>query len=332
MLVLFFVAISASHFWILADVLHFDRATALQDAVVSAGGVTFGAWSIYLVVNAYPTTAMFFLYALVAAVVMTAAVCYADFETLKWLADNPVYIEWLKHTMIFRALFYGLLLAWMGTNGALRKMLSISEEKFRLQSDAATLLREAELFKLRQQLQPHFLYNSLNSINALILLSPAKAQQMTGRLSDFLRSSVKRESEDSIPLSEELEYVQSYLDIESVRFGDRLTVSINNNMKEDLPIPPFLLQPVIENAIKFGLYGKTGAVEIGLDITWDGASVVFTITNPFDPHLAPPKGTGFGLEGIKRRLWLLYARTDLLDTRFDDTHFTTTLKIPASYV
>jgi hypothetical protein len=98
----------------------------------------------------------------------------------------------------------------------------------------SVLLKEAELFKLRQQLQPHFLYNSLNSISALIMISPEKAQEMIGKLSDFLRSSVKREAEDKIPVSEELNYIQSYLAIESIRFGD----ACRSTFKKTLPTMP----------------------------------------------------------------------------------------------
>lgn len=164
------------------------------------------------------------------------------------------------------------------------------------------------------------------------MMAPDRAQEMIGKLSDFLRSSVQRESEDNLPVKDELTYIQSYLAIESVRFGDRLQVDINNNSKEDAILPPFLLQPILENAIKFGLYGKTGAVNIKIDISSEANMLFITITNPYDNNMRPPKGTGFGLEGIRRRLYLLYARTDLLETQTDEFTFTTILKIPQQNV
>ena len=155
---------------------------------------------------------------------------------------------------------------------------------------------------------------------------------MIGKLSDFLRSSVKRESEDTLPVSEELEYIQSYLAIESVRFGDRLRVRIEKEYTDDAVIPPFLLQPIIENAIKFGLYGSTGVVTITVHIVLEGSMLMITITNPYDADTQPPRGTGFGLEGVQRRLYLLYARADLLETKKDGKYFTTILKIPQHHV
>src|SRR5690606_41580273 len=94
-------------------------------------------------------------------------------------------------------------------------------------------------------------------------------------------------------------------------------------------VPPFLLQPLLENAIKFGLYGNTGSVTISIDIQFKNGMLTFTISNPYDADAGKlQKGTGFGISGVHRRLFLLYARTDLLQTSKDDKIFTTTIKIP----
>ena len=220
----------------------------------------------------------------------------------------------------------------MSTNAALNKNITALNNRFQQHADAAELLKEAELFKLRQQLQPHFLYNSLNSINALVMISPERAQDMIGKLSDFLRGSVKREAEDTILISEELVYIESYLAIESVRFGDRLQVIFEKDFNEKATIPPFLFQPILENAIKFGLYGRTGEVKINISIREIGQMAIFKVSNPYDPDSQPPRGTGFGLQGIARRLYLLYARADLLETEKNDNEFVTTLKIPQPHV
>lgn len=282
----------------------------------------------------YPTTAAIIPYALITALLMSIIATVSEWESLKWwvVTNNAEYKTWLTHTLPIRFLIVWILNTWMATNSALFKNINTLDSRFQQKTDASVLLKEAELFKLRQQLQPHFLYNSLNSINALIMISPDKAQEMIGKLSDFLRSSVKRESEDTISISEELIYIQSYLAIESVRFGDRLQVHIEKEHADDATIPPFLLQPILENAIKFGLYGNTGTVSIIIHIESDGPMLSLTITNPYDADMQPPKGTGFGLEGIQRRLYLMYARTDLLETKKDEKYFTTILKIPQSHV
>jgi signal transduction histidine kinase len=205
------------------------------------------------------------------------------------------------------------------------------QENRQRRNDAERLSKEAELFKLRQQLAPHFLFNSLNSISALIGSRPEQARKMIQQLSDFLRGNLKKEEQQWVPLSEELQYLELYLDIEKVRFGHRLSTEIS--CEEDclgLKLPPMLLQPIVENAIKFGLYDTTEAVTISIRARKiEGNYVRIDVQNPFDPETSrPKKGTGFGLTSIQRRLYLLFARPDLLETHIDDNIFTTTVKIP----
>ncbi len=197
-------------------------------------------------------------------------------------------------------------------------------------SDAEKLAREAELFKLRQQLQPHFLFNSLNSINALIGTRPEEARKMVQQLSDFLRGTIKKEETQWVTLKEELQYLQLYLDIEKVRFGNRLTTESHID-ENTLPykLPALLLQPIVENAIKFGLYDTTGETTIRVYATMEDNNLIIKVTNPFDPETSSPKqGAGFGLKSIQRRLYLLFARTDLLTTDAKENIFTTIVKIP----
>lgn len=197
-------------------------------------------------------------------------------------------------------------------------------------ADAERLAKEAELFKLRQQLQPHFLFNSLNSISALTGTQPEKARHMIQQLSDFLRGTLRRDEQQWSSLKEELEYLQLYLDIEKVRFGYRLQTNIDcTDRALQMKLPSLLLQPVVENAIKFGLYDTVGEVLITINATDKNEYLEIAITNPFDEETAQPlQGTGFGLASIKRRLFLLFARHDLLQTSAMDNKFSTTIVIP----
>jgi two-component system LytT family sensor kinase len=197
-------------------------------------------------------------------------------------------------------------------------------------NDVEKLSKEAELFKLRQQLAPHFLFNSLNSISALIGSRPEQARKMIQQLSDFLRGNLKKEEQQWVLLSEELQYLELYLDIEKVRFGHRLTTLIeNDDASLGMRIPPMLLQPIVENAIKFGLYDTMDAVTISIRARTEGSYVRIEVQNPFDPETSrPKKGTGFGLSSIQRRLYLLFARPDLLETRVENDQFITIVKIP----
>ncbi len=334
LLLLLTLSVLAVHLYILHIVHEFNWKLAAEDAVSGSLILGLSVWGIFLIIKSYPTTAAIVPYALLIALLISTASVFAQLQIMKTVsgAANQEYKLWLLNSLSIRFLIYLIFNSWMATNAALRKNLSALDVRFQQQTDASILLKEAELFKLRQQLQPHFLYNSLNSISALIMIAPDRAQDMIGKLSDFLRSSVRRESEDSLPVEEELNYIRSYLSIESVRFGDRLQVHFEKEYTDDATIPPFLMQPILENAIKFGLYGKTGTVDIVFHIVLDGPMLTITITNPFDANMQPPRGTGFGLEGVKRRLYLLYARTDLLETSSDDQNFTTILKIPQSHV
>ncbi len=197
-------------------------------------------------------------------------------------------------------------------------------------AEAEQFAREAELFKLRQQLQPHFLFNSLNSISALTGTQPEKARHMINQLSEFLRGTLKKDEKQWNTLEEEMQYLQLYLDIEKVRFGHRLQTDIFcEEAALKLNLPAMLLQPVVENAIKFGLYDTTGEVLIKVNAKKLGNNLEVAVENPFDPETSQPlKGTGFGLPSIQRRLFLLFARQDLLSIKKEDNHFTTTILIP----
>lgn len=285
--------------------------------------VFLSGWISGFLIRRYPTRVGLLSYAFLEGMLMGAVAAYCICASWFWLTGQPLPGN---HTGFYLLLM--LSIAVMGLLQAMYKKYYELQDSFRIQTSASDLHKEAELFKLRQQLQPHFLYNSLNSVSALIMLQPDKAQEMIGKLSDFLRSSVRKEAGDRIPLENEIVYIESYLAIESIRFGDRLQVHIENDAGADQFIPPFILQPILENAIKFSVYAQTGPVHIDVLLESEDLMLTLTIVNPFDPASQPPGGTGFGLEGIRRRLYLLYGRSDLLETRQEDHLFTTILKIP----
>ena len=155
---------------------------------------------------------------------------------------------------------------------------------------------------------------------------------MIHQLSDFFRGTLRKDDQQLIPLAEELEHLTLYLEIEKVRFGHRLRTEVEcDDAATTLKIPSLLLQPVVENAIKFGLYETLGETTVKFRATSENNYLRITVQNPFDPASASPKrGTGFGLDSIQRRLYLLYARQDLLSTSQKENIFTTTILIPQS--
>jgi len=202
------------------------------------------------------------------------------------------------------------------------------QDNMQLKSETESIAKDAELYSLRQQLQPHFLFNSLNSISALVVSDPELSRKMIQQLSAFLRGTLNKEDKKNITLSEELIHLELYLDIEKVRFGHRLQTIIDVQDKEAL-IPPMILQPIVENAIKFGVYDTIGTVSIAIKAQRVNNDLVINVRNPYDPETADPrKGTGFGLNSIRRRLFLIFSRNDLLTTTYDQLEFTTTVKIP----
>lgn len=232
------------------------------------------------------------------------------------------------------SLFVRFIMAWMQLLfvAAISWMWYFIEEQqqsLKMKSDTERLAREAELSQLRQQLQPHFLFNSLNSINALVVSQPELARKMIQQLSDFLRGTVKKDDRQVVSLEEELHQLSLYLDIEKVRFGYRLKSEITaDDASKTCKLPPLLLQPIVENAIKFGLYDTIGEITISIDTFLEDKNLVIQVRNPFDPATSQPKGTGFGLNSISRRLYLIYYNTNLLQTSQQDSTFTTTIKIP----
>lgn len=260
-------------------------------------------------------------------------VCLSRWILVSAFPSELQYINWLNNAIPIHAFVGWMLIASIGFRSQMWYDAADQQESLQRKEATEKIVREAELFKLRQQLQPHFLFNSLNSINALIMLRPKEAREMVLKLSDFLRGSLKREDEQWITLTEELKYLQLYLDIEKVRFGHRLTTNVTQEEGlENVMMPPMLLQPVVENAIKFGLYDTTGDIAISIRSWWQDNMLYIAIQNPFDNELQQPnKGTGFGLSSIQRRLYLLFARQDLLETAANQNIFTTIIKVPQAH-
>lgn len=287
------------------------------------------SYFIYSAVRIYPTHVGGMLYAYIIGLTAGLLLWQTDISINKYLLGHKASVELpgLHYVKLITAILYSLLVA---VQCILLKKNSIISDQLKRQSEISLLHREAALYKLRQQLQPHFLYNSLNSINALIGIQPEKAQEMVVKLSDFLRMAVKRDNEEKVSLEQELEYIQAYLSIEAIRFGDRLNVQISREPDLGGTMPPFLLQPLLENAVKYGIYGTTGAITISLVIARNEELMIITIINPFDASQNVRSGTGFGLDGVRQRLQLLFGRSDLLDTVRSEGNFITTLKIPQS--
>jgi len=193
------------------------------------------------------------------------------------------------------------------------------------------LVRKTELHALKNQLNPHFIYNSLNSISSLTHVNPEKAREMILILSDFLRYTLKQDAMQITTLEKELENVKLYISMELLRYGDKLRVHLDlpDNSLAQQPIPVMLLQPLVENAIKHGVQSSPGPVTVDLLIE-DSVGPTFTVSviNPYDSLIARFKGEGVGLENIRNRLRLIYGNGKLLTITATPTVFKATIMLP----
>ena len=191
------------------------------------------------------------------------------------------------------------------------------------------LLKNAELESLKFQLNPHFIFNSLNSISSLTLTDSDRAHEMVVKLSEFLRGSLGTEDKKIHSLGEELEQMMLYLDIERVRFGDRLVVdeSIDEKCK-NRKVPNLILQPLYENAIKYGIYEQLEDVVIKTSCTCNDEYLTIAICNNYDSEAIPQKGKGIGLKNVRNRLELIYGQSDLVTIKKERDIFSVELQIP----
>jgi two-component system, LytTR family, sensor histidine kinase AlgZ len=194
---------------------------------------------------------------------------------------------------------------------------------------AEVLSREAQLKALKAQVNPHFLFNSLNSISALTTVDPPRAREMCVRLSDFLRSSLRLGERTSITFGEELALAQTYLNVEQIRFGNRLQLVENiDGACSRCEVPPLVIQPLIENAIKHGVATLVsgGQVVIGAKLAGDKMRV--TIENDFDPDAPVTSKSGFGIANVRNRLQARYSASAALDVDVRDNRYRVVLSVP----
>ena len=274
--------------------------------------------------------------------VLTAAMVAAWIGAALWLALNETWLATLEAmpgvslvTARFRSqvpflfvvsvMLYLLMIAVHYVVLAYEAFRTAERQQLELQ----VLTRDAELRALRAQVDPHFLYNSLNSISALTGSDPASARRMCLLLAEFLRTTLRVSTQQSITMAEELSLVDRFLSIEQVRFGARLQVeqSVDENALE-CQVPPLVLQPLLENAVGHGIAGLVDGGTIRLEIVRRDDRVSIAVENPRDPDAMPRKRGGVGLENVRKRLALVFGGTARLDAAASPTGFRVAIDLP----
>jgi LytS/YehU family sensor histidine kinase len=173
-------------------------------------------------------------------------------------------------------------------------------------AEARATAREAQLHTLRGQVNPHFLFNSFNSLRALIALDPARATEALTQLSGLLRYTLTCADRLVVPLGEELQVVRRYLDLEKLRLGPRLSIVAEvPGLPDGAVIPPMLLQGLVENAVKFGPADRKAGGEVAYSVALAGDRLHLRVTNP-GRLVTATDSTALGLRNLRERLHLLY--------------------------
>jgi len=224
----------------------------------------------------------------------------------------------------------GALLFWLAIAVHYILIASIASHRAERRAlESGLLAREAELKALRAQLDPHFLFNSLNSISSLTTGDPASARRMCLLLADFLRDTLRLGATERISVREEVSVAQRYLAIEQVRLGSRLAASCTVSEEAQIArVPALILQPLIENAVMHGIAHLLDGGTISIRADSDGACLRIVVSNPVDSDRPRSKGAGLGLALVRQRLQSQLGTDGQLHAREEQGSFIAEVLIP----
>lgn len=246
-----------------------------------------------------------------------------------WFGESHSHMEFVDSTFHWFVLGGGMTYLFLVLFYYLMVYYQNFKEKLQHESDMENLLKEAELNALKSQINPHFLFNSLNSVSALTLTKPESAREMVVKLSSYLRYSIAKDLKEYESLENELSSNRLYLEIEKVRFGERLQLTFDIDAQcAAMLIPNLILQPIYENAIKHGVHESTDPITITTKCDCKDGNLRVSIANNFDPEALPRKGNGIGLKNIQDRLQLIYNRSDLMQITKKNDFFKVNLEFP----
>jgi len=322
-----------AHAIVLTYFFHFNLSVSVTDACISNSIFALMALSFWYTVRfiSIDTGRALFviLNHLIALILFLTLWHYSSFFLLNHLEHDTTYLSFLSGSVPLRLLIGTFLYSIIILAYYLYKYHYTFKQKIIREAEWDILVKESELALLKSQLQPHFIFNCLNSIHALLISDPERAQQMLLNLSSFLRLSMIKDQTKLVPLHEELENSALYSDIEKIRFGDRLIIhTVIEERTLSILVPHQILQPIIENAIKHGLYNYTGVVTILIEACMKEEQLHLSISNNYDPEEKKQDGNGIGLKHVRRRLLLLYGRKNLVHITDENGIFKIELIIP----
>ena len=315
--------------------LNVELINSFYDSIVFNGlyslmGISFWYMTNFVTFENSPATKIITNH-LAAAVVTSALWVTISFMILRSLIESGTYMMFLEKSIVWRFLISILYYFVIAAFNYVIIYYNNFREKVLRETELNALVKEAELTSLKYQINPHFIFNSLNSVSSLTISNPKKAQEMTIKLSEFMRKTLSRNDTQTIKLADELTNVNIYIDIEKVRFDDKF--EFHNLLTDDclnLEVPNMILQPLFENAIKHGVYESLTKVDILLKCDSEKDYYKITVENDFDPEALPRKGEGIGMKNISNRLKLIYKQDNLLKHEIKENRFIVYLYIPKS--
>jgi sensor histidine kinase YesM len=333
-LLLYSVSFAVISFLILFFGLGLDLNSSVLESIVSSillCGLTI-IWHYpakYISIEQYHLLKVFFSHAISAVISSGLWVLFIYIVMVTVLGFGEIYENYFYKTILWRFLVGFLLYAIVVSFYYLVSYYSELQERSLKESELKNLVTQAELRSLKFQINPHFIFNSLNSMSALTEIDPKKAKEMIIKLADFLRYILATNEREKNKLSEELKNIRLYLDIEKIRFEEKFDYS--EEIDEDCnkaEIPNMILQPLFENVIKHAVYETFDKVHLTLKCSLDDGYLNINLQNNFDESSKPRKGAGVGLKNISDRLNLIYRRNDLMEVKKEKGIFNVTLFIP----
>jgi len=333
-LLLYSVSFSVISFLILFFGLELDLNSSIAESLVSAillCGLTI-TWHYpakYISIEQHHLFKVFFSHIITAVISSALWLLFIYIVMVPVIGFDEKYQNFFYQTILWRFLVGWMLYAIVVSFYYLVSYYSELQERSLKESELKNLVAQAELKSLKFQINPHFIFNSLNSMSALTEINPKKAKEMIIKLADFLRYILATNEREKNKLSEELKNIRLYLDIEKIRFEEKFDYSEQLEKEcNNAEIPNMILQPLFENVIKHAVYETFDKVTLTLNCSFNDGYLKIHLQNNFDESSKPRKGTGVGLKNINDRLNLIYRRNDLMEIKKEKGIFSVTLFIP----
>jgi hypothetical protein len=261
-----------------------------------------------------------------AALALAAACLQAVFNTLMFGDLEHTYVEDFVYFTLYWFWFY---FSWTAAYLALSYSITVEEQERRT-ADLAIQAQEAQVRALRYQINPHFLFNTLNAIAALIRDAPDRAEEMVVQLSDFFRRSLAVNPMEDLTLAAEVELQRLYLEIERTRFPERLRFDVDLGPgTADALVPALLLQPLVENGVKHGVARSEGPTCISIRARLDGPMLMIVVENDARTKGRSAPGEGVGLQNVADRLRSRFGTRATMDSGpIAEGGYRTMLRIP----